>query len=1701
MADFVLGRLRFHFKGDWVTGTVYIKDDCVKYGGNVYVVKENHTANADFYVDLAASKTEKFTSGQEFKGAWGGTTYYKVDEVVSWGGKNYICNTGHTSQASLYDDTAKWTEYNSGFAWKGNYANATAYKLNDVVKYGPSTYICTTQHTGGATLTDANWALFASGLEFEDSWVVGSNYQQGDVVTYGGYNYVAIRQNIGVVPYNNTLDWDILSTGFKQKGAYNNATAYNPGDLVIYGGHSFAAKIDTTGNAPDSTTHWELVVEGLTWKDAWSNATVYSPGDVVGHIANSYRCKLTHTSASATNDPVTDAAGVYWDLVAEGDSAAVLSTRGDILSRNATANFRLPIGPSGQVLKVNAEGLDPEWGYSGVVPNIFYVSKNGLDDTQTGRGTSLDKPWLTIKYALVRLEAAAQCNPLTFLTTTGATYEPTSGVMELTVGSHSILAGSYITMDSGAVTFTCAQDSHASNHSYPRSTDPHYNKPIAVDAVSATTITINVGVAPITHAHTFVSATSNAIKGGVPAYAHALLSANKEWLKDEMVAYAAQQVAINASTSGSIWYGFTYDVAKCERDIGYMIDALDHDMTYGGNCWIRAFTHMFWANDTYVGGPSGDTYKGGGATANNNARQVEVDIHNKLRDVINNYIFTNSAYSSLQSPVITTQTTTGNNAEGAADEFITAHVLIETNALVSNLSTLPARSLPIMPSRTLFIKSGTYDEQLPMAIPEGVAVMGDEMRSVTVRPGPGTSDDSTTPNNRSDMFQMTEKTTIRGVSMNGLIGQLASASSDGLQRPTETAGATRSGVAVALNPNGLVYLQSPFVQNAVHVSYSGAVGIKVDGGLQPMGYDSILANDFTQICDDGVGVWMKNAGRSEIVSVFTYYCHMGYLADSGGTIRAANCNNSYGEYGAVSSGVDPLEVPATGTVNNLSQQAVVGRVLAGHNTAGTGAIQRIEFEYAGNNYNHGVGATLGTFGAAHASRTQGSYVACTQDATTGSGTGLIVNIDIGSSGQVTAHLLISGGDAHVAADTISINDSQLGGGGAPALTFNVATIETATIAFSGAGASGAATLAINDGGVRHVDVTTVGENHITTTSSAQTGTATTITLALSDTNVTGFYNGMRLTITDGTGCGQTGVIQAHNGSTKVCTMVNEVASSGWDYFGGRSSAETSLNATTTYEIEPRIHFTGGGSPTRTALARVSVKSSKIQKIFVLDTGAGYSSAPTAIITDPNATTLGTATPVIGNGVVGQSTITVGGTGYKTATTTGTVSGDGYSNINPVGNSFVADGLSKAPKEGASFQFAHDGNTSYLVVAATNYQGQSKFTPSAATYDPITGVLVLTVGTHTLTVGQTIEIVNNSLTFTCAHDSHGSNHTYPRASDPASGKSLSITAIAATTLTVNVGVSSNTTAHLFVSSTANAVTGGLGQATIQCSPLITKSLTPPDNTAITFRDKYSNIRMTGHDFLDIGTGSFADTNYPTEEPLQASDADDEVVELDRGRVFYTSTDQDGNYRVGDLFKVHQATGKATLNAESFDLSGLQELSLGSVALGSFGATVSEFSTDGTLSGNSDNALVTEKAIRTYVETQLGGGSNNLTVNEILVGQLKLHSNILITTVTDGDFKVQTNGTGKILLEAQTQTAIVPTVDADIVNKTYADKYDAPAATALVYNSETGGLSHVVSTNYNVPSQTATFGNAAFWFAAGEAATLEIDANGHLQMNVS
>jgi hypothetical protein len=85
-------------------------------------------------------------------------------------------------------------------------------------------------------------------------------------------------------------------------------------------------------------------------------------------------------------------------------------------------------------------------------------------------------------------------------------------------------------------------------------------------------------------------------------------------------------------------------------------------------------------------------------------------------------------------------------------------------------------------------------------------------------------------------------------------------------------------------------------------------GTGVDIFVQSGGNRSMLANDFTQINDLGFGCLAINNALSELVSMFTYYCHTGYLAADGSQIRSIAGNNSYGFFGLVAEGADPDEI-------------------------------------------------------------------------------------------------------------------------------------------------------------------------------------------------------------------------------------------------------------------------------------------------------------------------------------------------------------------------------------------------------------------------------------------------------------------------------------------------------------------------------------------------------------------------------------------------------------------------------------------------------------------------------------------------------------------------------------------------------------------------------------------------------------------------
>ena len=133
---------------------------------------------------------------------------------------------------------------------------------------------------------------------------------------------------------------------------------------------------------------------------------------------------------------------------------------------------------------------------------------------------------------------------------------------------------------------------------------------------------------------------------------------------------------------------------------------------------------------------------------------------------------------------------------------------------------------------------------------------------------------------------------------------------------------------------------------------------------------------------------------------------------------------------------------------------------------------------------------------------------------------------------------------------------------------------------------------------------------------------------------------------------------------------------------------------------------------------------------------------------------------------------------------------------------------------------------------------------------------------------------------------------------------------------------------------------------------------------------STARFTGHDLLDIGTGSYADSNYPEViygSPANPKTPEQEVQEVGKGRVFYVTTDQDGNFRVGPYFQVDQGTGTVTF-AASIALSSLDGLGF------KRGVSISEFSTDDTMTDNATDTVPVEQAVRAYIDRRLGINHN-------------------------------------------------------------------------------------------------------------------------------
>jgi len=707
MADFVLGRIKFVWKGAWAGSTSYIADDVVRYGGNAFVALANHTSSAAFETDLSANPT-------------------------------------------------KWQKMVGGVEYKADHADATYYKVDDIVKYGPTLWVCTTAHLStSAVLDTTKFSVFLPGLEFEDSWAVGTQYQQGDIVTYGGYQYVAERNNIGQTPIDSGADWEVITTGYSNLGVWASGTAYKTGEVVQYGGNTYVYKVSSVaGTLPTDTAKADLLVEGVSHKGTYSAGTAYKIGETVIFSNSTYRAKIDTTAGQAPADGTDN---TQWALYVKGAPSGVFTTQGDIVQQGAAGPVRLPIGRGGDRLRVNAAGNGLEY-FNEDSGNSLYVSPEGLD---TNPGTET-LPLKTIKKAcqLAQQNGISQISGLAGGTGgTPGTYRNVS----ITGGSSSGATADVVTDGSSVASVTIINNGTGWS-----------------EGNTATIAGASIGGA------SNVTFTVETITGG-------------------------DTIRIQSGTYEEV---FPIRIPPQVTVLGDSLRATKIEPTSGSATSVSTVTNVG-ANDALR---TPGTYSNVLATATSGS-----GVGLRVTVVIDG------------SSAITVTPTHGGCYFAVGDTLEVADNLLGSGG-AANL---------------------TFE----------VATLHN--------------------NNAATMFLVNNANYVSFMTFQGM---------------------TTGAVVVALDPSGAITTASPYIHNCTSVN-TGSTGMLIDGKAHTAGNKSMVANDFTQINTDGKGVSVINGGRAELVSVFTYYCEKGFNAESGGVIRALNCSNAYGEYGAYATGVSANEAP------------------------------------------------------------------------------------------------------------------------------------------------------------------------------------------------------------------------------------------------------------------------------------------------------------------------------------------------------------------------------------------------------------------------------------------------------------------------------------------------------------------------------------------------------------------------------------------------------------------------------------------------------------------------------------------------------------------------------------------------------------------------------------------------------------------------
>ena len=149
-------------------------------------------------------------------------------------------------------------------------------------------------------------------------------------------------------------------------------------------------------------------------------------------------------------------------------------------------------------------------------------------------------------------------------------------------------------------------------------------------------------------------------------------------------------------------------------------------------------------------------------------------------------------------------------------------------------------------------------------------------------------------------------------------------------------------------------------------------------------------------------------------------------------------------------------------------------------------------------------------------------------------------------------------------------------------------------------------------------------------------------------------------------------------------------------------------------------------------------------------------------------------------------------------------------------------------------------------------GSTQHTVTDAPYNAATGVVTLTVSSHGFANGDYVKVADGSLTYTCVLDGNTVQKTYPRAGyDYPSGRWLQVSNVTQNTFDINVGPSTYTGAHTFVSASANGLDRMTGTLTVNVG---TSSNTTAHTFVTAVADGISHSPQSAHTFVSASTNA-------------------------------------------------------------------------------------------------------------------------------------------------------------------------------------------------------------------------------------------------------